>query len=106
VKIYTRRITLTIKGSEITRNGSEDDPALQIEQENGDRVLKLASEVRVVKGDAVEPFIPRPEVLPSVNELLALADVSREDVEAAAQVWRENPPDSDFRSILDALESD
>lgn len=104
MKIYTRRVTLTINGNEITRNGSENDPALQIEQENGSSVLKLASEVRVVKVDAAVAFVPRPEVLPSINELLALADVSSLDVEQAAKIWRENPPDSDFGSILGALE--
>jgi hypothetical protein len=44
-KIYTKKITRKIDGSEITRNGSDDDPALYIEQEDGDGVLKLASEV-------------------------------------------------------------
>ena len=33
------------KGSEITRNGTDDNPALLIEQEDGSRVLKLRSEV-------------------------------------------------------------
>ncbi|MGC1496981.1 MAG: DUF2945 domain-containing protein [Sulfitobacter sp.] len=45
-KTYTRRVTRKIKGTEVTRNGSEDDPALYIEQEDGDTVLKLSSEVR------------------------------------------------------------
>ena len=43
---HTSKITRTIKGSEITRDGSEDDPALVIVQEDGDKVLKLKSEVR------------------------------------------------------------
>lgn len=38
-------VTRTIKGSEITRHGSDDDPALVIEQEDGTEVLKLRSEV-------------------------------------------------------------
>ena len=45
-KTYTQKITRKIKGSEITRDGSDDDPALYIEQEDGDGVLKLSSEVR------------------------------------------------------------
>lgn len=45
-KRYTSKITRKIEGSEITRNGSDDDPALYIEQEDGGRVLKLSSEVR------------------------------------------------------------
>ena len=42
---FTKKVTRTLKGSEITRNGSDDDPALLIEQEDGDEVLKLSSEV-------------------------------------------------------------
>jgi len=45
-KTYARKITRTLKGSEVTRNGTKDDPALYIEQEDGDGVLKLSSEVR------------------------------------------------------------
>lgn len=35
----------TIDGSEITRHGTDDDPALIIEQDDGQTVLKLQSEV-------------------------------------------------------------
>ncbi|PTX54288.1 Protein of unknown function (DUF2945) [Litoreibacter ponti] len=45
-KTYTQKITRTLKGTEVTRNGSDDDPALYIEQDDGDGVLKLSSEVR------------------------------------------------------------
>ena len=44
-KVYTKKITRKLGGSEITRDGSDDDPALYIEQEDGDGVLKLSSEV-------------------------------------------------------------
>jgi len=43
---FERKVTRTLKGSEITRDGSEDDPAYLIEQEDGDQVLKLGSELR------------------------------------------------------------
>lgn len=43
--VFTSKTTRKIKGTEVTRNGSEDDPALYIKQEDGDSVLKLASEV-------------------------------------------------------------
>lgn len=43
---YERSVTRKIKGSEITRNGDKDDPAYLIEQEDGDEVLKLASELK------------------------------------------------------------
>lgn len=42
---FGRKVTRTLKGSEITRNGTAEDPALLIVQDDGDRVLKLASEV-------------------------------------------------------------
>lgn len=42
---HTTKITRTIKGSEVTRKGSDDDPALEIKQDDGTKVLKLASEV-------------------------------------------------------------
>lgn len=45
-KTYTQKITRKIEGTEVTRNGSDDDPALLIKQDDGDEVLKLASEVR------------------------------------------------------------
>ena len=45
VKRYTRKITLKIKGSEITRDASEDNPAYRIRQDDGDEVLKSESEL-------------------------------------------------------------
>ncbi|MGL5924641.1 HVA1 family protein [Chroococcidiopsis sp.] len=51
IKVYRDRITLKLGDSEITRNGSEDDPALLIKQENGAKVLKLFSEVRISTSD-------------------------------------------------------
>ena len=45
-KTYERKITRKLQGSEVTRKGSKDDPALYIEQEDGTGVLKLSSEVK------------------------------------------------------------
>jgi hypothetical protein len=45
VAIHPRPVNRRIKGSRITRLGSPDDPAYEIEQEDGGRVLKLRSEV-------------------------------------------------------------
>lgn len=42
---FTEKVTRTIKGSQITRDASSDEPAYMIEQEDGDRVLKSHSEV-------------------------------------------------------------
>ena len=46
VSTHTHRITRAIKGTGVTRNASADDPAHLIEQEDGDEVLKSASELR------------------------------------------------------------
>ena len=46
--VHKEPVTRTIKGAEIHRNGSADDPAFVIVQENGSRVLKLRSEVKPV----------------------------------------------------------
>ncbi|MGP1281659.1 MAG: DUF2945 domain-containing protein [Parasphingopyxis sp.] len=43
---FEREVTRTIHGTKVTRNGSEDDPAYLIRQEDGDEVLKLGSEIR------------------------------------------------------------
>ncbi|RIV85725.1 DUF2945 domain-containing protein [Aurantiacibacter zhengii] len=42
---FEREVTRTLQGSEITRNGEEDNPAYLIKQEDGDKVLKLGSEL-------------------------------------------------------------
>ena len=43
---FKEKVTRTIKGNEVTRNASEDEPAYLIEQDDGDRVLKSESELR------------------------------------------------------------
>ncbi|MFN3208722.1 MAG: DUF2945 domain-containing protein [Roseovarius sp.] len=45
-KVYTTKTTVKIKGSDVTRDADEDCPAYLIEQEDGDEVLKSASELR------------------------------------------------------------
>lgn len=44
-EVHTEKVTRTEKGSEITRNGTDDNPAYVIEQEDGTELLKLDSEV-------------------------------------------------------------
>ncbi len=44
-EVHHDSVTRTSKGAEITRHGSEDDPAYVIEQDDGTTVLKLRSEV-------------------------------------------------------------
>lgn len=43
--IFDHDVTTTIKGSRITRKGKPENRALFIQQENGNEVLKLESEV-------------------------------------------------------------
>lgn len=45
---YTEKVTKTINGSEITRDGDKDNKALFIEQKDGSKVLKLENEVERV----------------------------------------------------------
>jgi hypothetical protein len=46
VERFDRRAQRTIKGSKIVRNGTKDNPAYLVEQEDGDRALKLGSELQ------------------------------------------------------------
>lgn len=43
--VYTKKTTRKIKGNEVTRDASEDEPAYYIKQDDGDAVLKSHSEV-------------------------------------------------------------
>jgi len=45
---YTQKITKTIKGTEVTRDGEQGNKALFIKQNDGDYVLKSESEVERV----------------------------------------------------------
>lgn len=46
VETYHSKVILTLKGSEITRNASDDEPAYRIKQDDGDEVLKSGGEIR------------------------------------------------------------
>ena len=45
LETFAEEVSRKLQGSEITRKGSDDNKALLIEQEDGDQVLKLESEV-------------------------------------------------------------
>ncbi len=45
-EIHHDQVTRTTKSAEVTRKGSDDDPAYVIEQDDGTVVLKLRSEVQ------------------------------------------------------------
>lgn len=45
---YTQDVTRTIKGTEVKRKASDDEPAYLIRQDDGDEVLKSHSELTEV----------------------------------------------------------
>jgi hypothetical protein len=45
-EVHKDKVSRTSKGETITRNGTDDDPAYVIEQEDGTTVLKLRSELQ------------------------------------------------------------
>ncbi len=42
---FDRRVQRTIKGSKVVKNGTKDNPAYLIEQDDGTKVLKRGSEL-------------------------------------------------------------
>ncbi|MHA7819925.1 MAG: hypervirulence associated TUDOR domain-containing protein [Erythrobacter sp.] len=42
---FEQEVTRTLQGSDVTKDGDEDNPAYLIEQEDGDEVLKRGSEI-------------------------------------------------------------
>ena len=42
---FEREVTRTLQGTEVTKNGDEENPAYLIAQEDGDEVLKRGSEI-------------------------------------------------------------
>jgi hypothetical protein len=45
VERFTSKVTRTLKGTEVTRDASRQEPAYLIEQDDGDKVLKSRSEL-------------------------------------------------------------
>jgi hypothetical protein len=45
VKTYEKPVTKTIKGTKVKREASKAEPAYEIEQDNGSKVLKSESEL-------------------------------------------------------------
>jgi hypothetical protein len=43
---FERAVQRTLKGTKVKKNGSKENPAYLIEQDDGDQVLKLASELK------------------------------------------------------------
>ena len=46
VKEYKQPVEKTIKGAKVKRNASKEEPAYEIKQENGSKVLKSKSELK------------------------------------------------------------
>ncbi|MDC0886266.1 DUF2945 domain-containing protein [Altererythrobacter sp.] len=42
---FEREVTRTLQGTEVTKEGDEDNPAYLIKQDDGDKVLKRGSEL-------------------------------------------------------------
>ena len=42
---FDKRVQRTIKGTKVTKNGTPDNPAYLVEQEDGGKVLKRGSEL-------------------------------------------------------------
>ena len=42
---FEKEVTRTLQGTEVTKDGDEDNPAYLIKQEDGDQVLKRGSEL-------------------------------------------------------------
>ena len=47
VKKHDKPVSKTIKGAKVKRNVSKQEPAYEIEQKNGSKVLKSESELKV-----------------------------------------------------------
>jgi hypothetical protein len=45
-KMFDKPVTKTIKGTKVKRNANKDEPAYEIKQENGNKVLKSESELK------------------------------------------------------------
>ena len=45
IEVITESFTKTIKGAKITRHGTKENPAYLLEQDNGNKVLKLETEL-------------------------------------------------------------
>lgn len=46
IKEHDKPVKKDIKGAQVKRNASKDEPAYEIKQENGSKVLKSASELK------------------------------------------------------------
>jgi hypothetical protein len=46
-EIHKKKVEMILSGSPVYRNASKSDPALLLEQDDGDLVLKLLSEVEL-----------------------------------------------------------
>ena len=49
-EVFKERVSRTLKGSTVTRDADESNPAYLIEQDDGDQVLKSHSELEKASG--------------------------------------------------------
>ena len=65
---FTSKVTRTIKGNEVTRDASEDEPAYMVEQEDGDRALKSGSELSKASGGSSDGGKTKKELYDEAKE--------------------------------------
>lgn len=99
--VHPSKKTLTIEGSKITRNGTEENPAVVVEQEDGSRALKLASELkREARKDATEKLQIEGRVLTEA-EFDQMSEIVASDIQAALADWRRSAPER-WSELLEA----
>lgn len=58
-EVHTEKITRTIKGKQIVRKGSKENPAYVVESEAGNTALKLGSELTAAPKTSKKKSIPK-----------------------------------------------
>ncbi len=59
VEVYFEPVTKTIKGKNIKRNGSQDNPAYLVQAESGNIALKLHTEIFANEADKTKQSRPK-----------------------------------------------
>ena len=96
ISIHPKKKTLTIKGAKITRNGSKDNPAVVVKQEDNSRALKLMSELRTdAQALQIEGSVPEQYLYDQMAEVIA------QDIEDAISEWKTTSPEK-WQELLNA----
>lgn len=49
-----------------------------------------------------DKFLPEPQQLPPVTQLIKLTEVTKDDIDDATASWKDNPPDNEYKLIIEA----